>query len=148
MPYNNILPSCLCIFILAICICQTPVYASESVDKFIFRLRFKVHILNGFANNANPLILQCHSHDDDLGQHTLWKDQEFQFKFGLHIWRTTHFICNFKWGSKSLDDVTVFTNYVETRTCRDTGNCFWKAAEDGIYFSNNIDKDWKRKIAW
>ncbi|XVF84706.1 hypothetical protein PTKIN_Ptkin17bG0059500 [Pterospermum kingtungense] len=146
MSYN-ILTSFMCMFILATFISQTPVFAAESVDRVFFRLRFKVHILNGFADNANPLIIHCHSRNDDLGQHTLWKGQEFRFKFCLHLLKFTHFVCSFKWGSKSLDQFSVFRNFYEGNTCKATGNCFWKASEDGIYFSNN-SKNWAKRIGW
>ncbi|XVF85016.1 hypothetical protein PTKIN_Ptkin17bG0084900 [Pterospermum kingtungense] len=145
--FYNILTPFLYLFILASFISQTPVFAAESVDRILFRLRFKVHILNGFADNANPLIIHCYSLDDDLGQHTLWKGQEFQFKFGLNLFRSTYFECTFKWGSKSTDPFSVFTGNIESITCKATGNCFWKVTEYGIYFSNN-NKDWEKRLGW
>ncbi|XWS22417.1 hypothetical protein CRYUN_Cryun29cG0032100 [Craigia yunnanensis] len=147
MSYNTLIIPFLFMFIFASCISQTPVFAAESVDKVIIRVRYKVHILNGFADNAKPLIIHCHSKDDDLGQHTLWTNQEFRFKFIVSFVKTTRFICDFNWGSNSADNITVFENTLETETCKSTGNCFWKAAEDGIYFSNN-DQNWERRIAW
>ncbi|KAB2031958.1 hypothetical protein ERO13_D05G318200v2 [Gossypium hirsutum] len=149
MPYNNFrtLTPLLCMLMLASCISQTPVSYAKSVDNLVIRFRYKVHIINGLPDNAKPLELSCHSNDDDLGHHTLWKDQEFRFKFGIHFWKKTHFVCNFSWGSKSLNDITVFVNEVETRTCRETGNCFWKVETDGIYFSNN-DQNWEKRFNW
>ncbi|XVF38100.1 hypothetical protein REPUB_Repub20aG0069000 [Reevesia pubescens] len=146
MSYSSVAPF-LCMLFLASFISQTPISAAESVDKVIFRFRYKVHILNGFANNAKPLIISCHSNDDDLGVHTLWKNQQFRFEFIIHFVKTTHFVCNFNWGSKSLPNISVFLNTVETDTCKATGNCFWKAAEDGIYFSNN-DQNWEKRFDW
>ena len=132
---------------LVSCISQTPFSAADQSEDILVRLRFKVHILNGFANNAKPLIIHCHSNDDDLGQHTLWNNQEFRFKFIVHFVKTTHFVCNFNWGSKSLEDITVFKNAVETKTCKKTGNCYWKALEDGIYFSNK-NQSYLKKYSW
>ncbi|KAK6265923.1 hypothetical protein QUC31_016760 [Theobroma cacao] len=146
MSYSALAPL-LCMLFLACCSFQTLPASAAEVDKLMVRLRYKVHILNGFADNAKPLIIHCHSRDDDLGEHTLWKDQEFRFKFIVHFVKTTHFVCDFNWGSKSLDNISVFKNDAETSSCRATGNCFWKAEEDGIYFSNN-DQNWVKRFDW
>ena len=147
MSYNTLITPFLCMLFLASCISQTPFSSADQSVDVLFRLRFKVHILNGFANNTKPLIIRCHSNDDDLGQHTLWNNQEFRFKFIIDLIKITHFVCNFNWGSKSLQDITVFKNAVETQTCKKTGNCFWKASEDGIYFSNK-NESYEKKYAW
>ncbi|XVF84705.1 hypothetical protein PTKIN_Ptkin17bG0059400 [Pterospermum kingtungense] len=147
MSYNSLTSFlCMCI-ILVTCISRTPIFATESVDTVIFPVRFKVHIINGFADNTNPLILHCHSRDDDLGQHTLWENQEFRFKFIISFIRMTLFYCSFNWRSKSLNNFCVFGNSVQVGTCKQTENCFWKVAEDGIYFSDN-NRNWEKKACW
>ncbi|OMP09180.1 Plant self-incompatibility S1 [Corchorus olitorius] len=149
MSYKILAPF-ICMFFLACCMSQTLAISSAEVDPTVFiRLRFKVHILNGFADNVKPLLVHCRSLDDDLGNHTLWKGNEFRFKFLLHLIKTTHFICNFEWASKKLDDITVFKDedHAESGECVDTGNCFWKAAADGLYFSNN-NQNWVKKFDW
>ncbi|OMP09182.1 Plant self-incompatibility S1 [Corchorus olitorius] len=152
MSYINLAPF-ICMFFLACCMSQTLAISSAEVGPTtIFgRLRYKVHILNGFEDNAKPLLLHCRSEDDDLGNHTLWKGNEFRFKFRLHWIKITHFTCNFDWASKKLDDITVFKDgrdgEAESSKCADTGNCFWKAAVDGLYFSTN-NQHWVKKFDW
>ncbi|OMP09174.1 Plant self-incompatibility S1 [Corchorus olitorius] len=149
MSYSALAPF-VCILLLAICsISQTlPEPDSDAAeDGRLVRLRFKVHITNGFPNNVHPFIATCRSHDDYLGTHTLWKNGEFRFKFMVHFWKTTHFTCNVTWGPKSLENISVFKNGVETRSCKRTGNCFWKGQEDGIYFCNN-NQSYFKKYSW
>ncbi|GMJ00819.1 hypothetical protein HRI_003751100 [Hibiscus trionum] len=150
MPYNYNTLTCpaLCVLLLACLISPTPLsYAESAVDKVLFRVRFKVHIINGMPDNAMPLEIVCHSIDDDLGHHTLWKDQEFKFEFIARFWRKTHFVCNFNWGPKSVKDVTVFVTRVETKSCKESGNCFWKATPQGIYFSSDF-QNWELRFGW
>ncbi|XVF84709.1 hypothetical protein PTKIN_Ptkin17bG0060000 [Pterospermum kingtungense] len=142
MSYNTFVLF-LCMVLLASCIGQTPV----SAKRVIIRITFKVHILDGFATNAKPLLLSCRSNDDDLGKHTLWKDQEFRFKFNINIFKTTHFLCDFNWTTKKAANFSVFSDQTEVMTCKQTGNCFWKTQEDGIYFSDN-SQNWEKKLGW
>ncbi|OMP09173.1 Plant self-incompatibility S1 [Corchorus olitorius] len=149
MSYKNLLaPNFLCMFFLACWMSQTPAGFGEEVEnRVIIRLHFQVHIVNGFADNAKPLVIHCRSKDDDLGEHTLWKGQEFRFEFGISWVKSTHFSCNFKWGLKKLDNISVFKHGIETWSCKATGLCFWKAAADGIYFSNN-NQNWEKRFDW
>ncbi|KAJ0092725.1 hypothetical protein Patl1_26784 [Pistacia atlantica] len=112
----------------------------------LIRIKFKVHIINGLSSNENPLIIHCYSNDDDLGEHTLWMNNEFKFRFGNHVWRLTHFWCVMRCGlnKKTID---VFRSGVETKTCRRTGNCFWSAREEGFYFSND-NQSWVKRYDW
>ncbi|OMP09171.1 Plant self-incompatibility S1 [Corchorus olitorius] len=150
MSYKNIVAPFICMFFLACCMSRTLAASSAEVGPTVFvRLKFKVHILNGFEDNAKPLLVHCRSKNDDLGNQILWKGKEFQFEFRIHWFKTTHFTCNFDWASKKLDDITVFKNdqHAESYACVATGNCFWKAAMDGLYFSNN-DQNWVKKFDW
>ncbi|CAK7339353.1 unnamed protein product [Dovyalis caffra] len=98
--------------------------------------KFTVHVINGFSSNAQPLLLNCWSKDDQLGNHTLYNGGDFHFKFGLTILGKTKFQCDFKWAEKH-QHVDVFTDGKESDLCCDTNSCYWKAEDDGIYFCND-----------
>ncbi|OMP09172.1 Plant self-incompatibility S1 [Corchorus olitorius] len=112
-------------------------------------MKYKVvNIVSGFADNAKPLLVGCRSNDNDLGEHTLWKGQEFRFLSGISGVKTTQIICYFEWGSNKLEDITVFKNDEYFDPCAIRPDiCFWKAAEDGLYSSNN-DQNWVKRFDW
>lgn len=119
---------------------------ADDEEKFVIRWKYKVHIINGYANNDNPLIIHCKSRDDDLGEHTLWMNNEFLFKFRKDFFVTTAFWCGFIHGS-SRKVIYVFRIDYESNFCRATGNCFWSVREDGFYFSND-NKSWVKRYNW
>lgn len=111
-------------------------------------LKYRVHVINGFSSNKVPLSLHCQSNDDDLGNHTLYNGQEFNFQFRRSMLSYTHFTCDMKWGSKH-NHVDVYREDVEGCLCCGSENCYWRTQDDGIYFSNNNQyyfrrEDWKR----
>ncbi|OMP09179.1 Plant self-incompatibility S1 [Corchorus olitorius] len=153
MSYNNLAPF-LCMLFLTCCMSQTLAVSDAEVlgatGINILKLKYTVHIMNGFLDNAKPLLVRCRSNDHYLGEHKLWKDGEYHFRFGVSWVRTTHFRCYFDWGSKNLYDITVFRHGVpesENMSCKHTGQCYWKTVEDGLYFSNN-NQDWEKKFDW
>ncbi|KAJ0034069.1 hypothetical protein Pint_26184 [Pistacia integerrima] len=108
---------------------------------------YRVHIINGFSNNDNPLIIHCYSKDDnDIGEHVLWMNNEFKFKFKKNIFGTTRFWCDMRHGStqKTID---VFRVGHESNKCHDTGNCFWSVREDGFFFSVD-NQSWNKMYDW
>ncbi|KAK8647655.1 hypothetical protein V6N13_121384 [Hibiscus sabdariffa] len=125
----------------------TPLSSPESEDRVYFRWRYKVHILNGMPDNVTRVIISCHSNEDDLGAYTPFQGEEFKFEFITNFIKKTHFTCTFWWGVLYAKDVSVFDDVEETGTCRQKGNCFWKAAPDGVYFSSNYQY-WDRNYLW
>ncbi|KAJ0091862.1 hypothetical protein Patl1_26796 [Pistacia atlantica] len=115
-------------------------------DKLIFRMIYRVHIINGFSNNDNPLIIHCYSKDDDLGEHSLLMNDEFKFKFGRNVWTVTRFVCDMRSGLKSKK-IIVFLMGDEGKRCRGTGHCFWSIRDDGFYFCND-NKSWVKRYDW
>ncbi|KAH9681259.1 hypothetical protein WN944_026325 [Citrus x changshan-huyou] len=145
---NPWLSSFLLFLALASCyVAQKPSSASSSHDENrIIRFNYKIHVINGFKTNKNPLIIHCYSNHDDLGEHTLWMNGEFKFHFRLSMIEETRFWCDWTWGTKKKS-TDVFNMAVEYHNCFPTGNCFWKTAENGIYFSND-NTNWVKRYLW
>ncbi|KAK8647647.1 hypothetical protein V6N13_121376 [Hibiscus sabdariffa] len=123
--YNPLTISLLCMVLLASSIsAATPASPPESEDRVYFRWKYKVHIMNGMSDNVNPVSIACHSHDDDLGHHTLTQGQVFRFEFRIDLFTKTHFICNFWWRDQHMNDITVFNDHAEGHSCKGKGNCF------------------------
>ncbi|KAJ0091863.1 hypothetical protein Patl1_26797 [Pistacia atlantica] len=137
--------SLLVIFLIIFHISQAPALAYDE-EIIILRFKYKVHIINGFTSNENPLITHCKSKDNDLGEHVLWMNNEFMFKFRKNIFGTTCFWCDMRHGSaqKTID---VFRVGHESNKCHGTGNCFWSVREDGFYFSDN-NQSWIKMYDW
>lgn len=132
---------------LAITLNACIIIAQASPDASGLSLKCRVHIMNDLSNNDEPLIIHCHSNDDDLGEHTLWMKNEFSFQFRENVWRYTHFWCSMRILNSKETTVDVYRAYHETDKCQDTGNCFWSVREDGFYFSND-QKSWEKRYNW
>ncbi|KAK8647649.1 hypothetical protein V6N13_121378 [Hibiscus sabdariffa] len=146
--YNPLTIAFLCMVLLASSIsAATQASPPESEDRVFFRTRYKVHILNGMPDNVNPVTIACRSKDDDLGTHTLTQGREFEFEFHIILFMRTHFSCYFWWRDQHANDITVFDDRLEGRDCRQKGNCFWKAAPEGIYFSPDYQY-WDLRYNW
>ncbi|EEF44311.1 S-protein homolog 21 [Ricinus communis] len=139
------------IFLLSTTIYLHPVLAWRptllETDK-LFCIKYRVHVMNGLSSNENPLYIHCQSRDDDLGDHTLNVGGDFNFKFRIKlIGPNTWFSCDMVWGSKH-QHVDVFRQKVEGPMCCADGNsCYWRAQDDGIYFSTN-NVEWIRRYEW
>ncbi|KAJ4834125.1 hypothetical protein Tsubulata_012609 [Turnera subulata] len=111
-----------------------------------FCIRFRVFVKNGLSNNAMPLQFHCWSKDDDLGKHTLYTNQDFNFRFFDDFMGNSLFTCDMRWGDKHKK-LDVYAPTVEGLSCCDTGNCYWRAQDDGIYFCND-DKSYLKRWDW
>lgn len=98
-------------------------------------LKHEVHIYSELPKDSKPLTVQCKSKDDDLGNHTLYTGQEFNWHFRSNFFITTLFYCNFWWESKQSSfkvfDASWFSNtYMDNYVVR----------ADGFYYSDD-EKD-------
>ncbi|KAJ4845865.1 hypothetical protein Tsubulata_048165 [Turnera subulata] len=119
-----------------------------SVKKIRFCSKFRVHIIDGFSSNNLPFLLHCWSKDQDLGNHTLYIGGDFNFHFGTRFWPPyTHFNCDMSWGPKNLHDVTVFDQGKVMDWCCSSGQCYWRAQDDGLYYSND-NSTYAKKYDW
>ncbi|KAK3199682.1 hypothetical protein Dsin_023097 [Dipteronia sinensis] len=71
--------------------------------------------------------MHCWSHDDDLGVHMLWMDNEWQLKFGKEFLGRTHFACNMQHGNKEKT-VDVYDSNNEELNCGGRRHCHWLPA--------------------
>ncbi|KAK4852477.1 hypothetical protein QYF36_024524 [Acer negundo] len=120
-----------------------PTFAS-SVDASLGK--YTVHITNGFYYNEKPLVIHCWSEDDDLGEHTLWKNDEFHFSFKESFFRWTHFYCEMR-HDKKFKQIDVYDDKKERIKCTYTLTCYWIVDEDGFFFSIN-NKFWSKIYDW
>ncbi|KAJ4850196.1 hypothetical protein Tsubulata_027131 [Turnera subulata] len=114
---------------------------------FCTKTKFTVHVVDGLSSNAQPLLLHCWSRDQDLGNHTLYIGGDFFFHFRQRFFPPpTRFQCDMNWGPKHLQ-VTVFDKDRVKDDCCKTGTCFWRAQDDGIYYSNS-NSSYFKVYAW
>ncbi|KAI3469943.1 hypothetical protein Pfo_026606 [Paulownia fortunei] len=108
---------------------------------------YKVHIVNDILPiSKSPLLVHCASGDDDLGNHTLYYEGDFNWSFCEHIFFRTLFFCHVRWGSKTIS-FDAF-NSKHNKDCT-SGVCYWEAQTDGIYFSGYYPpEDLKKAYSW
>lgn len=107
---------------------------------------FTVHIMNGMSQNTDPVNVHCKSGDSDLGLRTLGQGVEFDFRFKTRVVGTTLYFCSWYWDSKRAS-FDVFRDDREALHCVKTANCYWKAREDGFYFSVD-NSNWVKRNNW
>lgn len=104
---------------------------SSTISKKTERLfpRFQLYVINELPDE---LRVHCASKDDDLGYHTLQRDENIHWSFRENFWGTTLFFCHFWWGSrdKAFD---VFTGGDQS----DVIIIGWVVKEDGFYIGYN-----------
>ena len=92
-----------------------------------------VQIINELSNNQD-LTLHCKSKEDDLGEHTIKKEEVYSFRFRPRsFFGTTLFFCNFVWPADTSSHY--FDIYDEDRdVCK---ACTWRIYESGPCIDNN-----------
>lgn len=130
---------------LLLLLCFLVFISISETEARLIRFKCKVHVINGFGTNKNPLVIHCRSKDDDLGEHSLWLKDEFEFKFGVSFILGTRFWCSMQCGAKNRT-IDVFGE-TEYGLCSNTGNCFWKPYERGILFSVD-NTNWRERYYW
>uniref|UniRef100_A0A516IJJ9 S-protein homolog n=1 Tax=Turnera subulata TaxID=218843 RepID=A0A516IJJ9_9ROSI len=122
--------------------------ANSSLNFDPFGNRYRVHVINGFSSNDQPMFIHCWSRNDDLGNHTLYIGGDFNFGFRLRIIPPpTHFYCDFKRGADHLTEVTVFDEDEVLGLCNDTHKCYWRGQDDGLFFSND-NSSYSKRYLW
>ncbi|KAK8278838.1 hypothetical protein V6Z11_D09G069300 [Gossypium hirsutum] len=89
--------------------------------------KFHVHLVNAMSDNSKPLMVHLKSKDNDLQEHSLWKNGDFQFHFKINFWETTLFYCTFKHGTetKTSSDTSATDADHDIRSTRLASSRFW-----------------------
>ncbi|EPS63597.1 hypothetical protein M569_11191, partial [Genlisea aurea] len=92
---------------------------------------FVVFVMRNISSDPLPIIAHCFSGDDDLGNHTLYGNENFHWSFCLNAIPTTEFFCHVWWGSKTQQ----FVAFKQKAFLNKVVNA-WIARDDGIYLSH------------
>lgn len=96
---------------------------------------FQVHIHNEL-DNATPLILHCKSKDKDVGEHSVFLHNEFNFKFHMDFWGFTLYSCNFWWRGQT-GGVKIFDEDIANMFCQGRlftlNHCYWYVTQKGFF---------------
>ncbi|KAI3458957.1 hypothetical protein Pfo_015620 [Paulownia fortunei] len=105
-----------------------------------------VYVINNLPPNSAPLVVHCASKDDDLGNHTLTRNQDFQFEFCENFFSTL-FYCHLWWEKKHIRFDAFRETWLGAICAKDI--CYWAAKSDGIYYSNYYPpRGLKKKYDW
>ncbi|GFQ04886.1 hypothetical protein PHJA_002632700 [Phtheirospermum japonicum] len=112
-----------------------------------FSHKFTVYVANNLPPSSAPLVVRCASKDDDLGNHTVIRNQDFHFDFCDNFWSTTLFFCHVWWGNKNIA-FDAFRESWKSITCAQD-DCYWAVKTDGIYYSNYYPpRGLKKRYSW
>ncbi|KAL0349990.1 UNVERIFIED_CONTAM: S-protein2 [Sesamum radiatum] len=107
---------------------------------------FTVHVVNNLPNNMSTLLIHCASKDDDMGNHTLYVNDDFHWRFHVNFWVSTMFFCRFQWDSKNVAH-EVFNKRLGSLCENGEDNiCLWSVKEDGFWIDNQIPPTQLKKI--
>lgn len=107
-------------------------FVQELVGACSFTSRHVIYVRNDLPRDSPPLKIHCASKNNDLGNHDLYPNQNFHWKFCANFFPSTLYFCHFWWGSKNKS----FDVYKEKLRSRSTYKSWWVAKSDGIYFGN------------
>ncbi|KAI5682134.1 hypothetical protein M9H77_03362 [Catharanthus roseus] len=115
----NILPKTLIFSLLILSF-----YFPTVIHGFPSFFKFHVHVVSGLPDNYHALRIHCQS-KGDLGYHTLYVNDDFQWKFHVNWQKTTLFFCHlsFLWD-------------IADHHCGSNPNvCYWAVKEYGFYLA-------------
>lgn len=107
--------------------------------------KYQVQVINRLPDNVKPLVLHCASGNDELGTHTLYVGQIFQWKFCDNFFSNTLFFCHLWWGPNDRS-----FNVFVSKHSNDCGSydCIWIAKYDGIYYQDGASGELIKKYDW
>ncbi|KAI3883154.1 hypothetical protein MKX03_030809 [Papaver bracteatum] len=94
-------------------------------------------------NDIDPKValnIHCRSSEDDFGEHTIYYNQIFFWKFKVNVWQTTKYKCNLSWYDPNAkkDHKKEFFAYKARRdwmyNCEH--DCRWSFRQDGGYYGD------------
>lgn len=102
--------------------------------------RVHVHIFSSLPPNSE-LRVHCQSNEDDLGNHTLIRNQDYQFSFCV-VPLSTLFFCHLQWLEKGKTFDAFSAKWDLNHPCN-VGHCKWEAKSDGIYLAGIKTFNWQ-----
>ncbi|GFP91820.1 hypothetical protein PHJA_001326000 [Phtheirospermum japonicum] len=106
-----------------------------SARKCIFTGKVAIQVNNRLDINSPPLKIHCASKDDDLGNHTIYSGDGFNWTFCENLFHTTLYFCHLWWGSRWGSKQKAFDVFKETLVEVKRLHFYWHAFPDGIYFT-------------
>ncbi|KAL3641870.1 hypothetical protein CASFOL_012685 [Castilleja foliolosa] len=97
-------------------------YLFQEADSCFLYYKLHVNIYNNLPPIEPPLSVHCKSKDDDLGNHTLTRNQTWGFSFCLKLFSTL-FWCDLYCDGLSLNMVAYDAKW-DYNPCK-KGNCTW-----------------------
>ncbi|KAI3862524.1 hypothetical protein MKX03_000814 [Papaver bracteatum] len=117
--------------------------------------RVTVRVTNEIEGYEVSLDMHCKSNDDDLGVHTLRKDEEWHWEFHQSLIRNTQFWCDFRWYDNRdyrwyESTVTVYKGNGWYDKFHDLclNRCSWSVLRDGIYLYREDRHERERRGTW
>ncbi|PWA50683.1 plant self-incompatibility S1 [Artemisia annua] len=112
-------------------------------------INFRIYITNAIEED---IVFHLQSKWQDLGNHTLAFNQEFDWKFPVKI--GTYYKAEFWWGSK-FQTISVF-NYHIFDVCFNGAlftvqRCYWLVRPDGFYYhvtNDTFPGGWTKSAFW
>ncbi|KAL8461172.1 hypothetical protein ACS0TY_032594 [Phlomoides rotata] len=115
---------------------------------WLFSSYYIVHVINDLPSNSE-LKLHCELEDANLGYYKLSVGDDYHWRF-CDILHEKVSVCHLWWVSNSKE--IAFEAYqarVRANSCFESGECFWSARGDGIYYSGYPDgRDYKVRYFW
>ncbi|KAL7145150.1 hypothetical protein ABFS83_07G060600 [Erythranthe nasuta] len=130
-----------------LCFLILSTYFLETMGRTCFpRTKYIVHVVNKIRPDAGPMYAHCASGHKELGNHTLYYNDDFNWSLCEGFLHRTLFFCRITWGSKSVSfDVYRSSDRGECLT----DVCYWEARLDGIYFSGDFPPTFPfKKYSW
>lgn len=100
----------------------------DAWPKFLTPRVTRVRINNNLGFGTS-LGLHCKSKDDDLGEHVLPPNGNYEFKFRPNLLGTTQFFCSMKFDGKT-EHFDIYIQDRDQRTC--FSFCDWSVNRDGV----------------
>ncbi|EPS72825.1 hypothetical protein M569_01933 [Genlisea aurea] len=107
------------------------VLCNASEGCFLFSGKTHVAIWRNISSNWLPVRVHCFSKDDDLGNHTLYGSQNFEWSFCNDVVVGSQFFCHAWWGNRNGG----FTAFAAEKT-RSPGWNTWAIKDDGFFYTN------------
>ncbi|XP_023746313.1 S-protein homolog 5-like [Lactuca sativa] len=110
-------------------------FSITSIAHFCITPKWNVYVINTISGD---IVAHIKSGDDDLGNHTIPFNGNYNWSFCDKLGGSTLFYGDFWWGSR-FQTLTLFDEEIEMNVCylemEHNTNCYWFVKPDGFYIS-------------